>query len=33
MAEIFSVTVHEIVKQLNMEIIYAPYNIDSLVVT
>jgi len=33
MAEIFSVTVEEIIKQLNMEIIYAPENISSLVVT
>lgn len=33
MAEIFSVTVEEIIKQLNMEIIYAPENINSLVVT
>ena len=32
MAEIFSVTVEEIIKQLNMEIIYAPENISSLVV-
>lgn len=33
MAEIFSVTVEEIIKHLNMEIIYAPENISSLVVT
>ena len=33
MAEIFSVTVEEIIKQRNMEIIYAPENISSLVVT
>ena len=33
MAEIFSVTVEEIIKQLNMEIIYAPENISSLAVT
>jgi HPr kinase/phosphorylase len=33
MAEIFSVTVNEIIKQLKLEVIYAPENIDSLVVT
>ena len=33
MAEIFSVTVSEIVKQLGLELLYAPDNIDELIVT
>ena len=33
MAEIFSVTVNEIIKQLGLEVLYAPDNIDELIVT
>ncbi|MBQ8108422.1 MAG: HPr kinase/phosphorylase, partial [Ruminococcus sp.] len=33
MAEIFSVTVNEIVKQLKLEVLYAPENMEELKVT
>lgn len=33
MAEIFSVTVNEIIRQLKLEVLYAPENMDELIVT